>query len=184
MKKLSLIGAATLFAGFSLVTIPAASADARDDARFIVEATLTEEFLGATMGVMAEVMASSMAAEFAKSGVNLSDEAGETMLRMMMPTLIEGMRTGMTDDLIDVYLNTMSPESLSDYRKFLETPSGQEVLSSMPAVSVASAEVGGRLGQSLGLEAANAMIDNIITGNYPVGTSQSVQSELSAIFSN
>ncbi|MEO1660971.1 MAG: DUF2059 domain-containing protein [Pseudomonadota bacterium] len=161
---------------------PMASADPESDARYIVEATLTEDYLNVVMGAMAGMMGDSMTAEFARGGVRLSDDAGQTMVNMMMPTMLEIMLEGMGDELVAVYLDEMSPASLKAYREFLQTTAGQEVISSLPAISAASADVGERLGQSMGMQAAGVMMLNIQTGNFPDGTSEAVKSELSALF--
>ena len=164
-----------------LTATPVTFADPESDARYIVDATLTREYLTVVMGAMADMMSGNMTAELARNGVNISPDASDTMVKMMLPPMLDMMLEGMGDELAQVYLNEMSPESLQAYRAFLETPAGREVISSLPAISAASADVGERLGASMGMHAANEMMANIKSGNYPEGTSESVKSELSAL---
>nr|WP_070959745.1 DUF2059 domain-containing protein [Hyphomonas sp. Mor2] len=180
MKKTLVCGVISL--GVSLSSLTTASAGPIEDANYIADATFSEEYLGAIMDAMANLMASSITGELARSGITLSVDASQTLVALMMPTLIEGMKDGMRDEIAGVYLDNVSPESLAAYRAFLESAAGVELINSMPEIATVSSQVGERLGHDLGLEAAAEMIQRIQSGDFPAGTSKATRDELVALF--
>lgn len=179
MKKKYLFGFASL--GVSLSYIMMAQAEPIDDARYIVDASLSEEYLSSVMDAMAKIMAACITGEMAKNGVMLSEEASATIVKLMKPSLIQGMRDGLRDDLVDVHLDLISPESLAAYRAFLETPAGAEIMSALPELTMVSSQIGEQLGFELGMAAADDMVIRIRAGDFPDGTSKATQEELIAV---
>lgn len=180
MKKTLICGVASL--GVSLSSLTTALAGPVEDANYIVDATLSDEYLSAIMGAMADLMASSITGELAKSGFTLSEDASQTLVVLMMPSLIQGMKDGLRDEIADVYLDAVSPESLAAYRAFLETTAGNELISALPEITTVSAQVGERLGYDLGLVAAEEMVQRIQSGDFPAGTRKATRDELIALF--
>lgn len=180
MKKTLIFGLASLGLSFSCMTT--AQADPVEDATYIVDASLSEEYLTAIMGAMADLMASSITGEMAKTGVTLSEDASQTIVALMMPSLIQGMKDGLGDEIVEVYLDNVSSESLAAYRAFLETPAGEELMSALPEITTVSAQVGERLGYDLGIAAAGDMVQRIQAGDFPAGTSEATREELIAVF--
>ncbi|MEL6725105.1 MAG: DUF2059 domain-containing protein [Pseudomonadota bacterium] len=180
MKKTFVFGMASL--GVSLSSMTTAFADPVEDANYIVDVSLSDEYLSSVMGAMADLMASGIIGEMAKSGITLSDEASQTIVALMMPSLIQGMKEGLRDEIVDVYLDTLSPESLAAYRTFLETPAGIELIDALPEIADVSAQAGERLGFDLGVTAANEMAQRIQSGDFPPGTSEATRNELRQVF--
>jgi len=180
MRNVILHGIASMSVALSGFAV--ASAEPVEDAQYIVDATLSDEYLGAMMGAMADLMAMSIAGEMAKSGVSLSDDASETIVALMLPPMIDGMKVGLRDGLVEVYVDTVSAESLAAYRAFLETQAGGELMAALPEITTVSAQVGERVGNELGMIAATQMIQSIQSGAFPPGTSQATRDELTAVF--
>lgn len=180
MKKKVIFGVASLAVGLSYMV--SAHAEPLDDAQYIVDATLSDEYLSSVMDAVANLMASGVSGEMAKNGVRLSEEASQTIVALMMPTFIEGMKVGLRDELVDVYLDYVSPKSLAAYRAFLETPAGLELLRALPEITTVSSQVGEQLGYDLGINAAGDMMKRIKSGDFPPGTSEAVRDELTAVF--
>ena len=168
-------------AGIACLFMQPALADPLDDATYIVEQTVSDEYVTEIMSSMAELMAAGIVGELSQQGHRLSNDAADTIVELMMPTLVSGMSDEMRAGTVEIYREHMSPESLAAYRKFLESPAGQETIVLLPVLARAGAALGEEIGPVVGQQAAMEMFRRISSGQWPDGTSGRVKAELKGL---
>ena len=128
-----------------------AHADARQDAIFIAEATITHEIYGAAMSLMAPVMGDAMATQFRQAGIEVSDMDGfVTVITDVMAALfVKRMREEFVPVLLDLYSET----ELADIADFYATDSGVALIGNTSAMMQAGQSIGARLGQEIAVQA-------------------------------
>jgi len=161
---------------------PVAIADPRADAQVIVDMTVTEEVITATFAALSELVVGSIQNETARAGRPLSNDAAQTLGNMMMaemaPLLVSEMRAKMGE----VYLSTLSPEAIAELRQFFETPAGTEWAEAQPDFLRESTRLGQELAEPVAGQAVVAMIEAVLSGEFPEGTPAEIWSELKAQF--
>tara|TARA_R110001606_G_scaffold364453_2_gene518985 strand:- start:44 stop:610 length:567 start_codon:yes stop_codon:yes gene_type:complete len=159
------------------------SAEPIDDARIIVEKTVTRDQFDAAFVAMADLLLGSMQNESAKSGKPLSDDAAQVVVQMLTERMVDGMLEQMREPLAQAYMLNLSPEAISAYRRFLETDEGSEVAAITPTIMLESMKIGQEIGKNIATDAVNAMIADIEADNWPSGTLKSTQAELRSLYS-
>ncbi|MBA3069917.1 MAG: DUF2059 domain-containing protein [Hyphomonas sp.] len=151
---------------------------AERDARYIVEQTITQELFDVALDSMGDMMVSVLDSGFRKSGIVASDEALETIGTMITDEMAVMMVHDMRDGSTKLYLEQYSPETLQGYRRFLESPAGQEISKGLPVFTGESAKLGGAVGQSIAQDAVAAIKLAGQEGRWPAGTLPSTQREV------
>ena len=159
---------------------PIARATPRQDAQVIVNMTVTEDVMAASFEALNELMVGNFQNEAAKAGQLLSEDAaqvlGEMMFAEMIPLLVEAMR----EEMADAYVYSMSPEALSDFRAFLETPSGTEWAAAQGQLARETIKVAELIAAPIVAEAIERMNVGIENDAWPPGTLASTQAEIRA----
>ena len=166
----------------SLATLFPAHAGPEDDARAIVEMTVTKEVFDSAMSAVAELMAGNIQNEVSKSGQTMSDGAARTVTTMMTDAMASQMVGGMSEPMVQAYVDNHSPEALAAYRAFLESAEGREIAAKIPAMTNEGAAIGERIGLQIGQSAMLGVLADVGADNWPEGTSTTVQRELKTLF--
>lgn len=165
--------------------LPIASAqeETSTDAEYIVEQLITPELFGAVMESLAALMASSIQGEFSKTGQSMSDPAAKLLSEIMAEEMGVLMADRLQDEYVILYDETFSPQALSDYRQFLGTPSGRELVKAQVALTEGATILGERYAESIAADAAAITIEMILSGRFDAGTDKGVRNELRELFS-
>ena len=168
-------------AGALLLPI-SAQADPRSDAERIVELIMSEETFAATGDMMAGLMVGSIQNAVRQEGGSLSDAAANNLAEItvdeMMPILEESMKARSAD----IYLDTLSPDTLAAYRAFLETPAGVEVIAQTGMIMRESEKLGGEIANESIKTVLDGVEARIEANDWPEGTLPSSKKEIRAIF--
>lgn len=154
-------------------------ADPRDDARAIVEMTVTEDMFRGALAAQGPMLASAMENDLRRRGIQLTDTRrfaeilGEEMLTLF--TL------GMQDETVAVYLDLFTPGELADIRAFYETPSGQALLRRTPALMSEGARIGGTVGQRIGGQVSRRVADRLAREGIELTSPDAMQRLLDAL---
>jgi hypothetical protein len=170
----------TLIVGVVLFAFAGVSAEAgpREDAQAIVEYTVTEEILEASFEALSELAVGTFQNEAAKSGKILSEDAARVMGAMMFDEMIPLLTEAMRKEMASAYVYTMSPETLADFRAFLETPSGQEWASAQPQLTREATKIGQDIAVPAATEASKRMNVAVAQDVWPAGTLASTKAEI------
>lgn len=98
----------------------------------------------------------------------------------MLPLLVTEMR----QEMARAYITTLSPESISGFRQFLETPAGTQWADAQGDLLREASVIGQEVAEPVAIEAVNVMISNILAGKFPEGTPEAVQAEVRGHFTN
>ncbi|WP_084418351.1 DUF2059 domain-containing protein [Henriciella litoralis] len=168
-------------AGAFLLQIPA-HADPRNDAERIVELTMGEDIFAATGDLMAELMVGSIQNAVRQEGGSLSDAAATNLVELLMNEMLPVLEKGMNERSVDIYLDTLSPDTLAVYRAFLETPAGLEVIEQTGTIMKESEKLGGEIANENIQTILKAVEARIEADDWPEGTLPSSKKEIRAIF--
>lgn len=155
-----------------------------DDAAYIAEALFNDEVVEVSFGAIGELMSSAMIGEFQKLGVEITPRAGEVIAAMLLDGLIETAGPEMRSLYADAYRRQYSDSELKAYRDFLETPSGQRIAAGNGSFIRDTAKRAESVGMTLGVAAAERMIENIKIQNFPAGTDIEIIKEIERIYNS
>ena len=159
-----------------------AQADPYEDARRIVELTVTEELFATMMSTMGSLRAGNIQNEFTKIDKEMSDTAADTLAFMISNEMTKEMVQAMIEPMSEAYVANHSPQALAAYRAFLETPEGQEILALSPAMVSEGAIIGEKVGETVATSGGQRVMLSIQEGIWPPGTPKTVQRELKKLF--
>ncbi|KCZ94334.1 hypothetical protein HJO_03130 [Hyphomonas johnsonii MHS-2] len=165
-----------------LAGAPGAFAEPIDDARVIVDKTVTRDQFSAAFTSIAGLMLGNMQNEVAKSGKSLSDDAAAVVVEMLTTQMVDAILERMREPLAKAYVLNLSPEAIAAYRAFLETEAGGEVAAATPQIMLESSKIGEEIGGEIAGEAVRAMVAEMEAGNWPSGTLKSTQAELRDLY--
>ena len=172
----ALIAPVLLFAAAGL----SAEAGPREDAQAIVEYTVTEEMLEATFEALSELAVGTFQNEAAKAGKLLSEDAARVLGTMMFDEMIPLLTEAMREKMAPAYVHSMSPETLADFRAFLETPSGQEWAAAQATLTREATKVAETIAVPAAAEASKRMNQDVAEDVWPAGTLASTKAEIRA----
>ncbi|MEL6246288.1 MAG: DUF2059 domain-containing protein [Pseudomonadota bacterium] len=164
-----------LFAGHAF-------ADPQADAEYIVDVTITPELFEATMAGVADLMVGNLQNEYAKVGQPISNDAARVISDMLSDQIVTLMTRDMRSQMVAIHVAGLSPEVLADYRAFLETPSGQKLISATPLLTMESQKIGEEIGGRIASEAFANIRQIIAEEEWPARTLPSTQAEIRAAF--
>jgi hypothetical protein len=176
MRHLLVIAAGALF-----LQIPA-QADPRRDAERIIELTMGEEIFAATGDLMAELMVGSIQNAVRQEGGSLSDAAALNLVQLLMDEMLPILDAGISERSVDIYLDTLTPDTIAAYRAFLETPAGQEVVAQTGTIMRESEKLGGEIANESIQTVLQAVEARIEANEWPEGTLPSSKKEIRTIF--
>ncbi|MFN7055559.1 DUF2059 domain-containing protein [Hyphomonas sp.] len=159
-------------------------ADPAADAQVIVNMTVTEDVMAASFAAMADLIVSSFEGQAPKAGNELSPEAARFISEMMIAEMLPLLVTELRHEMARAYITTLSPESMSAFRQFLETPAGTEWAEAQGDLLRAASLIGQEVAEPVAIDAVNVMISNILAGKFPDGTPEAVQAEVRGLFKN
>lgn len=162
---------------FALAGLPA-GAGPRDDAQAIVEYTITEDMLRASFEALSELAVGTFQNEAAKSGKLLSEDAARVLGVMMFDEMIPLLTESMRKEMSSAYVHSMSPDTLADFRAFLETPSGQEWAAAQSTLTRETTKVAANIVAPIAREASIRMNKAIANDDWPAGTLASTKAEI------
>ncbi len=160
-----------------VATSPAV-ADPLQDAESIVEATILPETFEAAFEAIGGLMVGNIQNEVRQSGEEMSPEAAQLFSRLFMTASSHAMVEQMKEPMVEAYVANLSPQTLADYRAFLETPSGAEFIAAQPALMAEGARIGEAIGAQIALPALEIMKVQLAEGDVPPGTLKTVENEL------
>lgn len=175
---------------FLVVTLVAASgilfasADPKEDAQAIVEATVTEDLMAATFSAMSELVVHTLQNEANKAGKPLSDDAARVIGNMMVSRMVPYIVADMRAEMATAYLYSMSPEGLAGLRAFLETPSGIEWANAQADLVGESTKVGEKIAAPVATKAVSELVADIKSDKWPDGVLASTKAELREFFAD
>jgi len=168
---------------FGLAILPA-EAGPRDDAQAIVEYTVTEEMLAASFDALSDLAVGTFQNEAAKSGKLLSEDAARVLGTMLFEEMIPLLTAAMREKMASAYVYTMTPETLADFRAFLETPSGQEWAAAQPALTREATKIAENIAVPAAAEASKRMNASVAEDVWPAGTLESTKAEIRTFLAN
>lgn len=122
-----------------------------------------DEILAATMQPMADAMAPLFAPVFARANVTDPDQK-DAFVALFASELTRAMQPRLLDVLYPVIEGNITPANAVAIATFFETRAGRDYLAALPAITRASGEAGGRLGQELTPQVVAAMVDKLEAG--------------------
>lgn len=153
-------------------------ADPREDAEAIVDATIKPETFEAAFRALGGLLVGNIQNEVREAGGDMSPETAALLNDMILRASTNAMVEKLREPLTEVYLASFSEQLLADYRAFLESGSGQEMLLKQPALMLESARVGEAVGSDIGASALEIMRTQLVEGDVPIGASKSAENEL------
>lgn len=165
-----------------LLMISPAFADPVEDAEYIVDETVTAELLRPVMAAMGESMAAGIRGELLSQGVSLSDEASLVIAKIATDHMIDPMVSNMRAGTILAMMENISDEGLSEYRAFLETSAGQELVAATPELARAGERIGAEIAPGIAMLAVSQMIEDIQSDRWPDAVAAEVKDEIRAIY--
>jgi len=139
----------SLLATTALATAPV-RADPAADARFIIDATVTDEAMSGVLSAMGPVLFAAMESELRNKGITLSDT--ETFANILIEEFMAGYLDAMRSEMAAIYLEEFSPEDLAGIAAFYAAPAGQAMAAKTAVLAQRGAAVGARVGQQAALE--------------------------------
>jgi hypothetical protein len=143
-----------------------------------VEYTVTEEMLEASFEALSELAVGTFQNEAAKSGKLLSEDAARVLGTMMFDEMIPLLTEAMRQKMASAYVHSMSPETLADFRAFLETPSGREWAAAQPLLTRETTKVAESVVAPVANKASERMNASIAQDIWPAGTLASTKAEI------
>lgn len=159
-----------------------ANADPEDDARRIVELTVTDDVFILSFEAIGEMMAGNFQNEFSKAGLSMTDGAAAVLSTMVCREMALEMADIMREPMVDAYLANHSAEALAAYRAFLDTPEGMEIVKNMPAMMKESNLAAEQFAERLATDAVGKVYADMQNDVWPDGTPKTVQNELKSLF--
>ncbi len=137
---------ATILLG-SVSLTPAARADDRADATFIVEQTVTSTIMRGALSSMRPVLISAIQNDLRTR--NIAVNKPELFFDIVMDEFIDLFVEDLRQATIPVYLEAFNAEELADIAAFYATPSGAALVSRTPSLMQAGALMGQQIGQNI-----------------------------------
>ncbi|MEZ5767873.1 MAG: hypothetical protein R3D80_09585 [Paracoccaceae bacterium] len=106
----------SLLATTALATAPV-RADPAADARFIIDATVTDEAMSGVLSAMGPVLFAAMESELRNKGITLSDT--ETFANILIEEFMAGYLDAMRSEMAAIYLEEFYPEEPRRHRRLL-----------------------------------------------------------------
>ena len=159
-----------------------ADAEPIDDARAIVDLTVTRDQYESVFAGMADLMLGNLQNEFRGNGQEISEDAAQVAVEMMTQKLVDGMMEYSRDPIAEIYALYYSPKALNDYRAFLETDSGKEIIAKLPAVTAEGTKMGSMIGGQIASNIMESVVEDMRADKWPEGTLMSTKAELRILF--
>lgn len=153
-----------------------AQSSAEEDARRVVELTLSEAVFDALFLTQGPVIASAIENDLRAQGIEISDAPAFTTILIDAMTARFAQR--MQEETIPLYVATFTPNELADMRSFYESESGTALLAATPTLAAEGAIVGERIGQELGLELGPLLADRLEAEGIQITTDPATQQRL------
>ena len=179
MKRLWFIlvfGFAACSQQYSVVLSP------EEDARRIVELSGMEDVMIISLREMDELMMANVQRAARQQGKELSDEAATYFVELLLEETADRMAREMRSGVVELYVENYSAETLRSYRKFLESPAGEEVAAKQLELTSASFAIGDKIGEEAGMLAGPKIAEDIQRDVWGVEGSEAAKSELRNFF--
>jgi len=128
-----------------------AFADSTEDARYIVEETVTKELFETAIRAQKDLIAGALIQQLGADGITLNDPEG--FIDILVEEFIDEFTVSMKDSTAELYLELFDEQELSDIAQFYSTPSGQALIAATPTLVEAGVTMGQEAGQRAGVNA-------------------------------
>ena len=136
---------------YFLATPLTASADARSDATYIAQQSLTEEMFRGAFTAQRPVLISAIQNDLRAEGIKLNKP--DIFFDLFIEAFIDEFVEGMQRESIEVYLQMFTVEELSGITTFYMTDTGQAFLKKSPELMQRGADIGMQIGFKAGANA-------------------------------
>ncbi|MEM1376353.1 MAG: DUF2059 domain-containing protein [Pseudomonadota bacterium] len=156
MKNLKMFLAAVIV---SFLPNSPAIADAKGDADYIAEQTVTVEMFNAILKAQREVIIAAIQQQLREKDIRLTDP--DRFFDLFMSEFVGEFVDVMRSETANIYLEELSPEALGALGEFLRSDAGQEYLNATPRLLQEGARMGAKAGQSAGVNAGRRLATRI-----------------------
>ncbi len=137
--------------GLVVVAVLPANAGPQEDAKYIVEQTVTRSVFDSALQSMRPVLASALENDLRKKGINLNDVNG--FLDIFVDEFIGEFTETMQQKTVAVYRELFSDKELADIAVFYKTSSGKKLILRTPELISAGSKLGRIAGAAAGRNA-------------------------------
>ncbi|KCV81925.1 hypothetical protein ATO10_08768 [Actibacterium atlanticum] len=124
-----------------------ATATPQDDARYIVEQTVTEQLFEAAILAQQTYISAAISHQLAQQGIEVSDMPA--FMGIIVDEMLASFTAGMKAEMETFYVENFTDKELADLAKFYATPTGQALMAKQPELISHSTAAGAQVGRDV-----------------------------------
>jgi hypothetical protein len=147
-----------------LIHSPPAEADARDDARRVVQILINQNVVNAMIDAIEPLTRQALQQNLSRGdNAQLSPGSRDVITTMFLNEFRSRFLPAMLNEYVQIYMAELSPAELAGLRAFLETPAGQSFGAKQANLIRRGSQVGSRVGRDIGGLAARMIAQRLAT---------------------